>query len=42
LKILPVADPIKVGVNVLFHKDIPLNRVQKKFIQLVEEAFKES
>lgn len=42
LKILPVVAPIKVGVNVLFHRDIPLNRVQKKFIQLAKEAFKES
>lgn len=39
LKILPLADDIKIGVDVLVHRDVPLPPIGRKFISLVKEAF---
>lgn len=39
LKILPLADDIKIGVDALIHRDVPLPPIGRKFISLVKEAF---
>lgn len=39
LKILPLADDIKIGVDALVHRDVPLPPIGRKFISLVKEAF---
>ena len=39
LKILPLANDIKIGVDAVVHRDVPLPLIGRKFISLVEEAF---
>ncbi len=39
LKILPLADDLTIGADVLIHRDVPLPSIGSKFISLVREAF---